>query len=466
MRIDIQSYKAGMVKALREHMEKQAAIPNPFKKEESSWTDWAAPLGAAAGLGLGAYALARRPSLANAKKWPILRKIQEMSKGKMYRADIRGAPQEIPKGVEKLKREVKYGPEAFEEGLPRKAMGTTKKPTSVWSGKQEPIEGTFDPSIGPHAGETEMAEWGQQYINHLGDKMEQFRLLAKVAPGTMARTMSMKEVAKKHGLKKLTKKNLQKNLPKWQEAMNKEFGGEYLIKSRMGREGGDIAAASSGVFPTAKTDLREQYKLWRKMKPEYDKAVQEVEESLGDADINKVIERFRTRPGFEGRMVDEMLHNNAIFQDKLQLKKFSPRVSAKLKEQGFVPNKEYRIHSVGGKAIPSLAVPRSFPGYLRMLPEMIRARRAAKWTQKNVLDKLKDTSGEISYGMDVAPLKGGGYRVIEMNPGGASGLLEQPFMNPRLHKAVTGRHTQAVSGGLGLGAAGLGALGTSAAMPD
>lgn len=430
--------------------------------EEEGGLPWWAPLAAAGGLGLGAYALARRPSLADPKQWPILRKIQDMARGKMYRADVRGAPMEAPRGLEKVKRQVMHGPEAFEEGLPRAAMGTKKKPTAVWSGQQEPIKGTFDPSLGPHTGESAMAEWMHQYVQHMGDKLEQARLLAKEAPGTMARTLSVADIAKKYGIKVRPGKNLDRDLRKLQEALKKEFDGEYLIKPRGAREGGDIAAASSGVFPTGKTDLPQAYKQWKKMRPEYRREMEELENAIGDTDVNRIIEAFRTRPGFEGRLVDELLHGNVVFQQKLPLKQYGARTAKKLKEKGLVTNPEYRVHAIGGKVIPALAMPRSYTNPIRSLVETIKARRAARWAQKNVIDKLQGSAKEIGYGMDIAPLKGGGYKVIELNPGGASGLLETPVIGSQmLHKAVTGRHTKPMAALLGLGSAGVGAGGTA-----
>ncbi len=431
---------------------------------------WWSPIAAAGGLGLGAYALARRPSLANPKKWPILRKIQDMAGGKMLRADIRGAPEVAPHGIQKLRRRMKYGPEVFEEGIPTSRIGTTKKPTAVWSGQQEPIKGTFDPSLGPHAGETETAEWMQNYVEYLGDKLEQARLLAKEAPGTMARTLSVADIAKKYGIKVRPGRTLDKDLKQLQDALHKEFDGKYIIKTRGAREGGDVGAASSGIFPSGETNLAESYKKWKAMRPEYQKSLEELEELGGETHVNTMIEGFRKRPGYEGRVVDELLHNNVIFQEKLPLKQYSDRVVKKLQQKGFIPNREYRIHSIGGKVMPSLAMPRSPTNPIQSIVETIKARHAAKWVQKNVMDKLQGAAKEISYGMDVAPLKGGGYRVLELNPGGASGLLQHPVVGAQqLHKAVTGRHTKSMAAMMGVGSAGLGAGATgltSAALSE
>lgn len=440
-------YELGQRLAAHQYFTKHA------EDDEGGLPWWAYPA-IAAGAGLGTYALARHPRFADATRYPILNKIQQMAKGKMHRADVRGAPDVAPEStIQRIGRQIRHGPEAYGGELPKAMEGTPKRPAAVWSGHEEPFATRFDPSMGPHRGETQMGEFMPQFIEHLSDKAEQAKLLAKIAPEAAPKTLTMADLPV--GLR-VRAKHLEKDLPKLQAFLEKEFGGkEWIMKPSMGREGGALGAASSGVFPSGKTDLQAAYKQWLKMRPEYRKAVGEVEESLHDTDINRVIEAFRTRPGYEGRVIDELLHKNVIFQEKLPLEQFAPRLAKKMEARGLSPTKEYRIHTVGGKAIPSMATPRYYSGPISSIIESIKARRAAKWLQKNVLDKMKDTEKEIAYGMDVAPVKGGGYKIIEMNPGGRSGLLEShPLMPHLLHKAVTGRYSPVAAGALGLGGAG------------
>lgn len=441
------AYELGQRLAAHQYFTKHA------EEDEGGLPWWAYPA-IAAGAGLGTYALARHPRFADATKYPILSKIQKMTGGKMFRSDVRGAPDMPPESaLERGWRQLRHGPEAYGGELPKALEGTKAKPAAVWSGHEEPFAKRFDPSFGPYRGETEMGEFMPQLVEHLSDKAEQAKLLAQIAPGAAPRTLTMADLPK--GLR-IRAKTLQHDLPKLQAFLEKEFGGkEWIMKPSIGREGGDIAAASSGKFPGGKTDLMAAHKQWLKMRPEYRKAVAEIEESVTDSDINKVIEAFRTRPGFEGRVIDELLHKNVIFQEKLPLQQFSPRLAKKMEARGLAPTKEYRIHSIGGKAIPSMSTPRYYSGPISSLIESIKARRAAKWLQKNVLDKMTGSEKELAYGMDVAPLKGGGYKIIEMNPGGRSGLLEShPLMPHLLHKAVTGRYSPVAAGVLGLGGAG------------
>jgi hypothetical protein len=186
--------------------------------------------------------------------------------------------------------------------------------------------------------------------------------------------------------------------------------------------------------------------------------------------INPVIEKYRSMPGYEGRVIDEMLKGNVIFQEKLPLMRFDKRTADAMKRKGYGPTREFRVHVVGGKAVPSMATPR-YPGFSpELVVDALKARKAARWAQKNVLDKLPEAQRGMSMGMDVAPLKGGGYKVIELNTGGSSGLLDTvPGMSHQLHKAVTGRYSKPaagmIAGAAGVGGVGAGALGHKLTQP-
>lgn len=420
---------------------------NPLATEPEG-TPWWAPLAAGAGLGLGAYGLARTPLLASAAKYPILRKIQEMAGGKMLREGIRGGPRE-PTRVQKLVRSILHGPEVGSE-IPKALRGTAQKPTAVWSGNIERLpKGVFDPSLGPVTGA--QARRNYELAEMLEDKLIQSQVLAKFAPGTSARTVSVPDVLKKYNLKLRRGKNLEGDLRKLQDALRKEFGEQgFIIKPREG-------AASSGVFPTHKTDLVTARKQWKQLE-------KEAPVYLDDAAIREL----RKRPGYEGRVIDELLDEGAIIQEMLPIQRHAKGVASKMREKGFGPTKEYRVHVVGGRAVPSMAVPRYPTDILRMVPEYFKARQAARWAQKHVIDKLPQQQREIAYGMDIAPLVGKGkkdFRVIEMNPGGLSGLLDVPITgNPALYRAVTGRSTPAMAGLAGLGGFGAGVAGTEALL--
>lgn len=397
--------------------------------------------------GLGAYALARHPF--KGQKGSALAKIREMAGGRMVRGDV----PELVSGssfLEKLKHYFRYGPTVDPEdaGQVAKFLKSQKKGKgSIWLGDELAPRKAFNPALGPNV--TRKGERAvSNIIEDLEDKLTESRLLEKFAPRTSAKTLDIGDVLQKYSLKLRKGKNLPEDLAKLQKALKTEFGSAgHMIKTRASGGAADLGVASSGVFPTEATDMAAAYAKWKEMKPEFKRLARE------SSTINRVIEKFRGRPGYEGRVVDEMLRGNAIVQEKLLLEKFGPRVAKYMKSKGYGPTRESRVHVVGGQVIPSLAMPRyPTPGALL---DYARARKAARWVQENVVKKLPVARQGVSMGVDVAPLRGGGYKIIELNVGGQSGLLDNPVGSHLLHKAVTGRYAKPVAGVLaGAGAAG------------
>lgn len=419
--------------------------------EEGGLPSWLPAALAGAG-GLGAYALARHPF--KGPKGSTLAKIRELSGGRMVRGDVpllaEGAPWH-----KKLLHGLRYGPTVDPDDpaqIARLLKEQKKGIPTVWGpGDEMAAKGTFNPALGPDVSRKAQLR-GMDIVEDMDDKLLEAGLLQKYAPGTAAKTLGIGDILDKYNLQLRKGKNLPGDLAKLQEALKKEFGDAgYLMKTRSGQGAVDMNVASSGVFPTEKTDLVKSYEQWRGMRPEFQRLAK------GTPKINEVIEKFRTRPGYEGRVVDEALRDNVILQEKLDLERFGPRLSKYMKSKGYGPTREFRVHVLGGKAVPSMAMPR-YPTPAALL-DYVRARKAAKWAQKNVLDKLPESHRAMAMGMDVAPIRGGGYRVIETNTGGASGLLDNPITTHQLHKAVTGRYSKPAAGVL----AGAGAVGGAGA---
>lgn len=455
------AYKHGAQLATVTLLEKWAQeppqeAPVPKQPQEHSGMPWWTIPAAGLAAGLGAYGLARTPMLASAKKWPVLRKIQEMAGGRMLRHGIGEAPEVTPKGWEKLKRSILYGPEVFGEKVPATVKGTERAPAAVFSGYwKKPPKGTFDPSLGPVTGR----EAGKMFrkAERLEDKLLQARFLGKHAPGVMPETLGLKDILRKYNLPLRPGKHLAEDLFNLQKALKKEFGGrDYIIKPRAERPGFEWSAGSKGQFPTGKQNLFKLYQRWKEIRSPYRRLFRE------DPDV--AFETYVKHKGYKGRVVDEMLHNNVVFQKKVDIPQFKGRMAERLRASDFPTSKEVRVHVVGGKAIPMMSAPRYGGLSLQVIPEQIRAWHAARWVQKNVINKLPKKYHNLTYGFDIAPVKGGGYKIIEMNPGGQSGFLDFPIVgNLPLYRAVTGRHTRPASALLGLGAGGAGAGAAGAA---
>ena len=429
------------------------------KNKSQEIPSWVIPTIAALAAGAGAYGLARHQF--KGPKGSALRQIREMSGGKMYRGDA--AAIEPPKGLlSRLLRPLKWGPERdamSSEGARELAKEFKDKvPAAVWQRDYAPVSGTFNPALGPMK-KGPGASSQASLIESMTDKLKEYQVLEKHAPGTMARTLDVKEVARKHGIPTGSGGKISpEHLGRLQDALKSEFKDTgFVLKTRSGSTALDANTASSGMFPTDRTSLSDAYSSWKKMRPEFESAAKK--EDL----IDKVVAKFRKKPGYEGRVVEEMLNGNAIVQEKLKLKGFNPITAAAMKSKGHGATREFRIHVVGGKAIPYMATPR-YPGFSpEMVVDTAQAQHAARWAQKNVLDKLPIAQRGVSMGMDVAPVKGGGYKVIEMNTGGSSGLLDTvPGMSHLLHKAVTGRFSRSAAGILA-GAAGVAGAGAAVA---
>lgn len=418
---------------------------------------WSVPL-LGVGAGLGTYGLSRIPKLVSKSRFPILRKLQEMSGGEMA---FHATPLErvverakeldikkIPERVKKLRAET-YGPEVrWQHGKTPETILGEEAPKMVFSGyKRNLPEGMINPALGPVTG----AEHRKMYdlARRLENKARQARVAREFAPEMMPETISIQELRKMYKLPLRKGKHFAEDLKAIQRAAEEHLGGRALIKPSAARAGGDVGAASMGAFPSTSSNLTDLHKRWKEIEKAYRKA-QETESFLGAQS------EFTAMPGYKGRLVDEMLANNAIFQRKVPIKAMPSGVGH-----------EYRVHVVGGRAVPSMAVPWVEPqGLLDRLSQKLMARRAARWAQKQV-DLLPEEYKGISMGMDVVPLQGGGFRALELNPGGQSGFLDFPGSAQKLYRTLTGRSTKevamdrAIKAGLGTtGVAGIGAATT------
>jgi len=286
--------------------------------------------------------------------------------------------------------------------------------------------------------------------HHLENKARQARVSREFAPEMMPEAISIQELRKLYKLPLRKGRHLAEDLKAIQRAAEEHLGGKALIKPSAPRAGGDPGAASMGAFPSTSSDLANLHKRWKGIKKDYWEA-RKTEPFLD------VQSEFTSMPGYKGRLVDEMLANNAIFQRKVPIKPMPSGVGH-----------EYRVHVVGGRAVPSMAVPWVEPeGLLDQLSQKLMARRAARWAQKQI-DLLPEEYKGISMGMDVVPLQGGGFRAFELNPGGQSGFLDFPGSAHKLYRAVTGHSTpeialnRAVQAGLGTA----GVAGITSAVTD
>ena len=400
-------------------------------EEESDSIPWWAPLAVGGALGLGTYGYSRIPKLVSGKRFPLLRKMQEMAKGEMkYHStgleDLAARGKEL--GLEKLPKRVLRAREGTHGSA--EVMWPHLKPPAdktVFSGYKKKLpEGMLNPALGPVTGKAH--EQAYNMANKLENKLLQAKLMGKHAPGAMPETIGIKELMREYNLPLRRGKNFAQDLKNLQAAARKHLGGDFYIKPSGARTGGDVSAASMGSFPSGRTDLAKAMQDWKSIRRDYRKVV----DSGGDFSATQA--EFSAMPEYKGRVVEEMLHNNALFQRKVPIKAMPSGVGH-----------EYRVHTVGGRAVPSMAVPWVEPeGLMDVISQKLMARRAARFAQKQ-LDLMPEAQRGLSMGMDIVPVQGGGFKILELNPGGQSGFLDHPGAADKLYRAVTGRSTKEIA---------------------
>lgn len=396
-----------------------------------------APLGTTAALGAGTYAWLRHPSYSSN---PILRQIQQMSKG-----EVKALVENKPKGLLRQKlRELVRGPEITKEEL--KAAPFQK---AVWTAKAESIPGIFDPGFGPVVGK-HRAE-NKKFVNEMLDKLREARFVNRFAPEALPKTLNVKDIANKYKIDIKNPKRYPQNLQRLQDALKQEIGDRYILKYRKDPLG---IGGSEGFFPTEKTDLANEYKLWQILKPKFQKA-------LRTGDAFDVVSAFRQQPGYVGKAIDELLNDNLLVQERLRIRPYPEKITQRLEARGLSAVPEYRVHVIGGEAHPLLTVPRTLSrtGFtpVQTVKDLIEAQKARNWVQKEVLNKFPEQFKGVSYAMDVVPIEGqpGKFKLLELNTGQESGFFDPDLATPiprhLLHRVVTGRHTQGAAGLLGAG---------------
>lgn len=281
--------------------------------------------------------------------------------------------------------------------------------------------------------------------SHFGnqDKWREYQIFNQFAPGAMAPSSNIRDVLSELGYQvghknpelrakqyEAFRKQMAANPKAREEMLNKlqgrlkeKYGPGYLLK--------DIdAAATGGKFPTDKhrfSDLAEQ-----------------------------------NSP--EGKTLTNLIKNpsTVMAQEKLPLEQgtWLDRQFAKIR--GLPSSKEVRVHVMNGAVAPDLTVPRFSP---TMFLTGRKKMRGAEDFTRDLLGKLPEELRHGTYALDVAPVTGGGYRLIESNPGYRSGLLNPqnyPLTGPLAHRQFTGQWSKPVAGiGTGMGAAALGAAGAA-----
>ncbi len=431
--------------------------------EESPQKPWWAVPAVAAALGLGTYGVMRHPF--KAAKGTSLRKLQDLSRGEMYfdkswlyapnKNNKRNLYERISDWIDDAAFNrvptVDLSDTADIRQLLARRRDPTHRPFVMADTDRRMREELYNPALGLYGGGKKSERSVKRLIRLLDDKFNEADLLRRYAPGTAPRTLRIEDVLRRYNIGPVDASNIERKLPKIQDALHREFSDKgYILKTRRTRGAIDENVDSAGFFPTDKHNLVEEYKLWNAMKPQF---ISEKSRGLHDA-----IRKYRGMPGYRGRVIDAMVDRNVIVQEKIPLATFRKSIRDRLAAQGTMTSKEYRVHTLAGEVPGSLAFPRTNAGGdpVVLSREVIQARRAAKWFRKNVVSKLPEEFKNLNFGADIAKGPDGKFHVIELNTGGDSGFLSGYGVPSTVYKTITGRSTpaRAIAGSIGSGIVG------------
>jgi hypothetical protein len=418
------------------------------------------------GLGLGTYGLLRT-RFPN-KRFPVLSEIQKETGGNFHYLDSDPA---VWRKIDKmnpvlrwLRRRVDPTISKSEaEALIEKGRASGKPPP-IWAGDPEHsgLKDFYHPGFGKVI--TKEKELGHPLINDLYEGINEQKFIKRYNQGTSIKTLTLHDVMKKHKLKHLRSDSPKADFDKLQEALRKETGGKYILKFRSGAE------ATGGSLPTETDDLHKIHNLFKKrMGNKVEKLILPGKNpsSIVENEFNWDTERGA--PATKGRVVSEIFDpvygkakhrggHNVIVQPRIPFESYGPEDAAWLKDVGFPTKREYRIHVFGGKAPSSMAMPR----YIHNAQEFLQAKAGAKWLQKNFLDKMPAHNHRTPYAIDLSPVEGGGFKIVELNTGTESGMLEPGYMAMQMGRTMTGKYPRAIAGAAGAVVGGVGAGGTAA----
>jgi hypothetical protein len=264
------------------------------------------------------------------------------------------------------------------------------------------------------------------------NKWKEYQIFNKALPGAMGRSEHLPDLLKQIGYAKVPTdmRGQQRMLQQLEAHIRKNYPKGFFLK--------DVHSANTGGrFPTDKSSFVE--------------LLQQARQNPADNQgAQRVIRKLLKDP------------SSAMVQERLPLQEGSRlgKLWARLRGDDPMSTKEVRVHVINGVVMPQMTVPR-FDQMMKFTGRH-QLRGASRYAQKAV-DRLPGHLRNATFAMDVAPIKGGGYKIIESNPSGVSGLTNPKWNSTiglQMHKAFTGQHSRPVAA-LGATAAGLAGAGVA-----
>jgi hypothetical protein len=400
----------------------------PKKKKKKSLLRKALTLGLGGAAAYGAYRYGRKVKMS---KDPLLRAMQQKSKGRMTHVDI--LPEEYmnlprPKG-ERLVRsadEIVAIPEA----------AAIERAGKVQMGKAKPreFEGAVHTGADPYEmrgikSDLSLSTTPKERVSGITTKLEEAKYLE--ATGAAAKSESAATYIDK--VKGGAPKNTADTLDALQAELAKKYPNGYVVKPLEG-------SVAPGV-PTHKDRFAD---VLTKGNPEHQKWMGDMLKNPKDYMVQEYIPIAKERV-LIGRPPPTSAAESRTVAGGLATK-------GKLRFGAKVPT-EYRVHVYGGKVIPGGSVHR-WAGGSELSPFRQREIKRMEAEIQKAVNKLPENRMNIPMAMDVVKTTDGKWRIIEANIGTQSGFVapqigkiptpSKPAM--ALYKAVTGRQSQLEAG--------------------
>jgi len=433
------------LQAFADELEKVAAQDSEDpKKSKKSILRRAAELGLAGAAGYGAYRYGRKVKLS---KDPLLRAMQEKSKGRLTHIDALDPGKARATGVKKKLKEYSRGVDEIIEETPRQWQrryeaveypmwheGRSKLPKGALeeaAGKrQKRVEGAthaigYPSQLHGYKSDLPLGSSTEDILRIGSNKIEEANYFGRA--GGMAKSERADKMVEKLKSGSGPMSDAEQ-LDKLQASLKRRFPNGYVIKP--------VSSSASGGVPTH--NQRWADLLAGKGDPEHAKWVKDAlknpkeymfQEYIPIAKEKALFARPPKKPGEAGQ---------------------------RIQFRGEVPS-EYRVHVFGGKVVPGAsshrwAMGREFnPLQRKSMKEM------EKFVQDNI-EKLPESRRGMPMALDVAKTTDGKWRIIEANPGGESGFLipdiaKTPTLAPHaVYKAITGRSSKPIATAQGIAA--------------
>gem|GEM_PF-933985 len=247
----------------------------------------------------------------------------------------------------------------------------------------------------------------------LENKLTEAKIFGEYAPGTMPKYVALRDILSVNG-KKVTAEAVYK-------AASKSFGAGWVMK-------GSWDLGSENSFISNQIDFTKSLQAYRNGFEDYRKKV--LLETAGN-NPETILNRLKEHPGYLGWKIHSMLEspNQVFFQEMIPI------------------DREFRVELLNGKVIPGATIDRY--AYLKKKarpPSAAELREIEEFTQK-VFDGLPPVLKILPYGLDVARLKTGGFRIIETNPGGNSSFLEESYPSVKAYEKALFEYREEVNAG-------------------